>query len=199
MINAAWCPADKFRGSCADTQVQRLAFVTRLLAGCPALSAKTESSELILWTSLWASESLGLNRRGTEHLPWLGNSCTAGGQKFPVPLHRYPEFTKPEDFSHSTFNWKFKHKTEAHRVMDQDPEPEVGMCHEFLLKLHHLQTSESPWVCFLWFILVDFTAWSLRLFQDEWKAQMGWLMWTVHSRSFFFIFIFLYFFLFFTL
>lgn len=25
--------------------------------------------------------------------------------------------------------------------MDQDPEPEVDMCHEFLLKLHHLQTS----------------------------------------------------------
>ena len=43
-------------------------------------------------------------------------------------------------------------------------------------------------LCFLWFILVDFTAWSLRLFQDKWKAQMGWLMWTVHSRSFFFIF-----------
>lgn len=141
MINAEWCPADKFRGSCAFTQVQRLAFVTRLLAGCPSLSAKRESSELILWTSLWVSESLGLNRRGTEHLPWLGNSCTAGGRKFPVPLHRYPEFTKPEDFSRSTFNWKFKHKTEAHRAMDQDPEPEVDMCHEFLLKLHHLQTS----------------------------------------------------------
>lgn len=45
-----------------------------------------------------------------------------GKKKYLVPLHRYLEFMKSEDFAHSTFNWKLKHKTpKAHRERDQDP------------------------------------------------------------------------------
>ena len=188
MIHAECCPADKFRGSCAATQVQRLAFVTRLLAGCPSL----ESEERILWTHP-VNLSVGFRIPGSEQkrvrTPSLARKLLHGGRtKVASPTSQIPEIHKTWGLLTQLSTESSNTTTEAHREMDQDPAPEVAMCHEFLRNSIILQTSESPWVCVLWFILVDVTAWSRRLFQDEWKAQMGWLMWTVHSRSFFYFY-----------
>ena len=142
MIHAECCPADKFRGSCAATQVQRLAFVTRLLAGCPSL----ESEERILWThpvNLSVGFRIPRSEQKRFRTPSLARKLLHGGPtKVASPTSQIPGIHKT--WGLLSLNFQLKVQTQPQRLTERGSGPGTRSSYVSWIppKLHHFA---DPW------------------------------------------------------